>query len=62
MSPSLMKVDQILSFEPHVESLCKKASQKFKALSQVASSLKFEQPKLLFNPFITAQFSYAPFI
>ena len=57
-----MKVDQILSFEPHVESLCKKASQKFKALSQVASSLKFEQPKLLFNPFITAQFSYAPFI
>ena len=49
-----------LSFEPHVESLCKKASQKLNALARLTSSLKFKQRKLLLNAFITAQFSYAP--
>ena len=37
-----IKIDHELPFEPHVESLCKKASQKLNALSQVASSLRFE--------------------
>ena len=33
-----IKIDQKLSFEPDVESLCKKASQKLNALSQMVSS------------------------
>ena len=37
----------------------KKASQKLDALSRTASSLTFEQPKLLLNALIAAQFSYA---
>ena len=57
-----IKIDQKLSFEPHVDSLCKKASQKLNALARMASSLKFKQRKLLLNAFITAQFSYAPVI
>ena len=52
-----IKIDQKLSFEPHLESLCKKASQKLKALARMASSLKFKQRKLLSNAFITAHFS-----
>ena len=54
-----IKIDQKLFFEPHVESLCKKAGRKLNALSQMAgaSSLKFKQRKLLLNVFITAQLS-----
>ena len=55
-------IDQKLSFESHIESLCKKASQKLNRLSRMASSLKFEQRKWLLNAFITAKFSYAPVI
>ena len=55
-----IKIDHKLSFEPHVESLCKKASQKLNALARMASSLKFKQRKLLLNAFITSQSSYAP--
>ena len=39
------ELDQELYFEPNIESLCKKASQKFNALSRIASSLKFGQRK-----------------
>ena len=55
-----IKIDQKLSLEPHIDSLCKKSSQKLNALARMASSLKFKQRKLLLNAFITSQFSYAP--
>ena len=42
-----IKIDHKLSFEPHVESLCKKASQKLNLLVRMVSSLKFKQGKLL---------------
>ena len=51
-----------LTFEPHVISLCRKASQKLNAFARIACSLKFEQRKLLFNAFITSQFSYVPVV
>ena len=38
-----IKIDQKLSFEPHADSLCKKASQKLNALARMTSSLKFKQ-------------------
>ena len=56
-----IKVDYKLSFEPRVESLCKKASQKLNALTRMAYSLKFKQRKIL-NAFLIAQFSYAPVV
>ena len=37
-----IKTDQKLSVEPHVEMLCKKASQKLNVLSWMASSLKLK--------------------
>ena len=55
-------IDNKLTFEPHVRSLCKKASQKLNAFARIAYSLKFEQRKLLLNAFITSQFSYAPVV
>ena len=35
-------IDNKLTFEPHVRSLCKKASQKLNAFARIAYSLKFE--------------------
>ena len=55
-------IDNKLTFEPHVRSLCKKASQKLNAFARIAYSLTFDQRKLLLNAFITSQFSYAPVI
>ena len=51
-----------LTIEPHVRSLCKKASQKLNAFARIASSLKFDQRKLLLNAFVTSLFSYAPVV
>ena len=37
-----IKIDQKLSFEPHVESLCKKVSQKLNAVARMAPFLKLK--------------------
>ena len=52
-----IKIDQKISFEPHVESLYKKASQKYNAVARMASSSKFKQRKSLLNEFTTPHFS-----
>ena len=54
-------IDNKLTFEPHVRSLWKKASQKLNAFARIACSLTFDQRKVL-NTFITSQFSYAPVV
>ena len=51
-------IDNKLTFEPHVRSHCKKASQ----LTGIAFSLKLDKRKLFLNGFITSQFSYAPVV
>ena len=57
-----VNIDNNLTFETHVESLCKKASQKLNALLRVTWSLNFDQRKLLLNAFITFHFSNAPVV
>ena len=52
-------IDNKLTFEPHVRSLCKKASQKLNAFARIAFSLKFDQRNILLNTFRTSHFSYA---
>ena len=46
----------------HVESLCKKASQKINALARLASSMNFEQRRLIMNSFVICYFSYCPVV
>ena len=48
-------IDNKLTFEPHVRSLCKKASHKLNSFARIACSLKSDQRKLLLNAFITSQ-------
>ena len=55
-------IDNKLTFEPHVRSLCKKAGQKLNASARITCSLTFDQRKFLLNAFITSRISYAPVV
>ena len=50
------KIDSHLNFKEHIESLCKKASQKINALPRLASSMSFEQRRLIMNSFVIFHF------
>ena len=53
-----IKIDNKLTFEEHVERLCKKASQKVSALARISSLMRFEQRKCIVDLFVTSHFSY----
>ena len=57
-----VKIDSKLSFENHVPSLCKKASQKLHALARVVNFVDLAKRKNLMKAFITSQFNYCPLI
>ena len=57
-----VKVDSKLSFENHISSLCKKASQKLYALARVVNFMDLAKRKSLMKAFITSQFDYCPLI
>ena len=57
-----VKIDSHLNFKEHIESLCKKASQKINALPRLASSMSFEQRRLIMNSFVIFHFSYCPVV
>ena len=57
-----IKIDSHLNFKEHIESLCKKASQKINVLSRLASSMNFEQRRLIMNSFVICHFSYCPVV
>jgi hypothetical protein len=57
-----ININNKLSFEEHVNSLCKYASRKVNALSRIASYMSFNQRKLILSAFITSNFSYCPLV
>ena len=57
-----VKFDSNLSFEGHVTSLCKKASQKLHALARISHYMDLNKRRSLLKAFITFQFSYCPLI
>ena len=57
-----IKKDSHLKFKEHIESLCKKASQKTNALSRLVSSINFEQRRLIMSSFVICYFSYCPVV
>ena len=57
-----VKIDSKLSFENHISSLCKKASQKLHALAKVVNFMDLTKRKSLMKAFITSQFNYCPLI
>ena len=57
-----VKLASNLSFENHVTSLCKKASQKSHALARISHYMDLNKRRNLMKAFITSQFSYCPLI
>ena len=57
-----IKFDDKLTFEKHVERLCKKVSQIVSALARISSLMRFEQRKLIVNLFITSHVCYCPLV
>ena len=49
-------IDSNLSFEDHINNICKKASQKLNALARVSSYMDIHKRKLLMKSFITSLF------
>ena len=57
-----ISIDTTLSFEHHITSLCKKASQKLHALARIAHYMDFEKRRSLMKAFVISQFNYCPII
>ena len=57
-----IKLDNKLTFEEHVEGVCKKASQKASAVVRISSLMRSEQRKRIVNLFVTSHFSYCPLV
>ena len=52
-----ISIDTTLSFEHHVTSLCKKASQKLHGLARIAHYMDFEKRRSLMKAFVISQCS-----
>ena len=57
-----ISIGTTLSFEYHVTSLCKKASQKLHALARIAHYMDFKKRRSLMKAFVISQFNYCPLI
>ena len=55
-------IDNEMSFEKHVSTLCKKASQKLHALTRVSRYMSIKQRRVIMNAFIKSQFGYYPLV
>ena len=53
-------IDNKLRFKSHVKNLCKKTSQRIRALSCSMHYLKDSEKKMIFNALMKSQFSYCP--
>ena len=49
-------IDLNLSFEEHINSICKKASQKLNALARISSYMDIQKRRTIMKSFITSQF------
>ena len=55
-------IDNLLTFNEHIDNLCRRANYKLYALRRIRKYLSLEKAKLLCNAFINSQFSYAPLV
>ena len=51
-----------LTFNKHMDLVCKKASQKLNALSRMYVFIPFNKRKMLLNAFFSSQFSFSPLV
>ena len=53
-------IDSNLSFEKHINNLCKKASQKLNALARISGYINLQKRRVIMKSFIISQFGYFP--
>ena len=54
--------DSKLTFQSHIDNICKKASQKLNAISRITPYMDLNKKRLAVNTFFMAQFNYCPSI
>ena len=55
-----IKIDHKLTFNAHIDEICKKAGQKMNALSRVIPYMNITKRRTLLNTFFMPQFDYCP--
>ena len=55
-------VNNKLSFEPHLDLVCKKVSQNLHALARVSKFISKKKPRVIIKTFIMSQFSCRPLV
>ena len=55
-------IDSKLTFENHINNICKRASQKLNALARVAPYMNIQKRRIIMKSFVTSQFGYCPLI
>ena len=55
-------IDSNLTFENHINNICKKASQKLNVLARVAPYVNMQKRRIIMKSFVTSQFRYCPLI
>ena len=55
-------IDNKLTFEAHIENLCKKASYKLWALQRIRKFLTVKHAKTLASSFVSSQFNYCAIV
>ena len=55
-------VDKKLSFQAHIDNVCKKAGQRLHALARVSKYMNEQQLRITMTSFVTSQFSYCPLV
>ena len=57
-----IKIDNKLTFDEHVATICSKASQKLHALARIGNYMTLIQRKTIMRAFILSQFGYCPLV
>ena len=55
-------IDNLLTFNEHIDNICRTANYKLHALRRIRKYLSLEKAKLLCNAFMNSQFNYAPLV
>ena len=55
-------IDSILNFNQHVQSICKKTSNKVRAFSRIAPNVEYGRNVMLYHSFVLSNFNYSPLI
>ena len=55
-------IDSNLTFENHINNICKRASQKLNALARVVPYMNIQKRRIIMKSFLTSQFGYCPLI